>query len=96
MSQLPKTYEGDKTVSGARVLYEVIKLSKHRNIQKATIMTCHSAKGLEWPIVFVPQGKTSHNTATSADQAPLFVVVDGVFPHHRSRGEKEELEERYN
>lgn len=25
---------------------------------KVTISTCHAAKGLEWPVVFVPAGKT--------------------------------------
>lgn len=23
-------------------------------LQKVTISTCHSAKGLEWPVVFIP------------------------------------------
>lgn len=26
-------------------------------VQKVTISTCHSAKGLEWPVVFVPAGE---------------------------------------
>ena len=24
--------------------------------QKVTIATCHAAKGLEWPVVFIPAG----------------------------------------
>jgi DNA helicase II / ATP-dependent DNA helicase PcrA len=39
------------------------------------LMTLHSAKGLEYPVVFVPG------------------MEDGVFPHLRSLGEPDELEE---
>ena len=27
-----------------------------RNAHKVTITTCHAAKGLEWPVVFIPSG----------------------------------------
>ena len=27
--------------------------------QKVIISTCHAAKGLEWPVVFVPSGESS-------------------------------------
>jgi DNA helicase-2/ATP-dependent DNA helicase PcrA len=40
-----------------------------------TLMTLHSAKGLEYPVVF------------------LLGMEDGVFPHFRTLGEPEELEE---
>jgi superfamily I DNA/RNA helicase len=31
--------------------------SLHADVQKVTITTVHAAKGLEWPVVFIPAGK---------------------------------------
>ncbi|EPS95932.1 hypothetical protein FOMPIDRAFT_1131483 [Fomitopsis schrenkii] len=41
---------------------------------KVTLTTCHAAKGLEWPVVFIPAG----------------MLEDGTFPSHRAEDVDEE------
>ena len=55
----------------------VTDIDEHRSGRRApvTLMTLHSAKGLEYPVVF------------------LIGLEDGVFPHVRSLGDPDELEE---
>ena len=57
--------------------------------QKVTISTCHSAKGLEWPVVIVPSGKLSvriENLSLLTD-----VIVDqNTFPFYRTEDIDEE------
>lgn len=56
--------------------------------QKVTISTVHSAKGLEWPVVFIP--------ASKFDQSPQadISVEDSTFPSWRCIEEHEIAEER--
>lgn len=59
--------------------------------QKVTISTCHSAKGLEWPVVMIPSGKNLCGLSLST---LIRTIVDqNTFPFYRS----EDIgEERYN
>ncbi|KAI0091225.1 P-loop containing nucleoside triphosphate hydrolase protein [Irpex rosettiformis] len=47
-------------------------------LQKVTLATCHSAKGLEWPVVFVPA------------VIERMLVENGVFPSSRAEDIEEE------
>lgn len=63
------------------------------------ISTVHAAKGLEWPVVFVPCGEFELTPFTCALRLiPGFVclapVEEGIFPFYRCEGEKEIMEER--
>lgn len=48
-----------------------------------TILTCHSSKGLEWPVVFIPEGVCLSTLVINLPNKQLLrSVVDGVHPHH--------------
>lgn len=66
------------------------------NLQKVTISTVHGAKGLEWPVVFLPCCKRSRSDRCflQADTATCHVVEDGTYPFYRSTEEDEIREER--
>ncbi|KAF8602139.1 P-loop containing nucleoside triphosphate hydrolase protein [Ceratobasidium sp. AG-I] len=50
-------------------LNQLSELSKANNadVGKVTILTCHSAKGLEWPVVFIPEGSREELSLTVSD-----------------------------
>jgi superfamily I DNA/RNA helicase len=48
--------DGEKDVSNSSN-FGVTRSSFLQDGQKVTISTCHSAKGLEWPVVMIPAGK---------------------------------------
>ncbi|KAG9074458.1 hypothetical protein FRC06_010680, partial [Ceratobasidium sp. 370] len=55
-----KRYSGSDKVSPVRGFLDVVSsMSKVNNadVGKVSILTCHSAKGLEWPVIFIPEGK---------------------------------------
>lgn len=61
-------------------------------LQKVTITTVHAAKGLEWPVVFIPAGeldltipRISYNSST---------VEQGTYPSYRCTEPNEIAEER--
>jgi DNA helicase-2/ATP-dependent DNA helicase PcrA len=56
--------------------------------QKVTISTCHSAKGLEWPVVMIPSGKNLCGLSLSI---LIRTIVDqNTFPFYRSEDTEEE------
>lgn len=60
-------------------------------LQKVTLTTVHAAKGLEWPVVFIPAGVFS-----SRVQVQLIdkTVEQGTFPSYRCTEAAEIAEER--
>ncbi|CAE6471476.1 unnamed protein product [Rhizoctonia solani] len=59
------------------------------NTGQVTLLTCHSAKGLEWPVIFVPGGR-SPCASSIYNSLTVTGVVDGMYPHYRSDGADEE------
>ena len=64
----------------------------HRPMQKVTLTTCHAAKGLEWPVVFIPAGTSNLASLRSylLIASSKFTVEDGTFPSHRAEDVDEE------
>ncbi len=65
--------------------------------KKVTISTCHSAKGLEWPVVFVPAGKESlvHYEESTGTQF-LAIVENRIFPFLKAEDIEEERYSKSN
>lgn len=55
-----------------------------------TISTCHSAKGLEWPVVFIPAGMKGQHLFNGKETHLSSLVEKNVFPFYRSDDEGEE------
>jgi superfamily I DNA/RNA helicase len=58
--------------------------------QKVTISTCHAAKGLEWPVVFIPGGEFQLSGFTIRVNQTKNVVETDIFPFKRSEDFNEE------
>ncbi|KAG8817453.1 hypothetical protein FRC17_011223 [Serendipita sp. 399] len=56
--------------------------------EKVVISTCHAAKGLEWPVVFIPSGKKLPSVEIRVTNMSL--VEQGTFPFYRSDDVEEE------
>ncbi|KXN84725.1 ATP-dependent DNA helicase PcrA, partial [Leucoagaricus sp. SymC.cos] len=72
----------------ASMLSEGDSSREENNKDKVTIVTCHAAKGLEWPVVFVPAGK--HAFYTTGAFANGVLVEAGTFPFYRTEDVEEE------
>jgi DNA helicase II / ATP-dependent DNA helicase PcrA len=59
-----------------------------QTVQKVTISTCHAAKGLEWPVVFIPSGMC--HTSRSIIRLNDCQVEEGTFPFYRTEDVEEE------
>ncbi|GJJ08619.1 hypothetical protein Clacol_002838 [Clathrus columnatus] len=58
--------------------------------EMVTISTCHSAKGLEWPIVFIPGGREELRKKSERKAYRLHSAEKSIFPFYRSEDEGEE------
>ncbi|KAG9091014.1 hypothetical protein FS749_000124 [Ceratobasidium sp. UAMH 11750] len=77
-----KQYSGNDKVSPVRGFLELVASmsSKINNadVGKVSLLTCHSAKGLEWPVVFIPEvvdGVHPHHKTTDLDEARRLLYV---------------------
>jgi DNA helicase-2/ATP-dependent DNA helicase PcrA len=79
----------------ARDAYEDFEGETTIDLDAVDIMTVHQAKGLEWPIVFLP-GLTHRRFPSSMSGRPqAWILDDNIFPEHiRKRYEGGDSEER--
>jgi superfamily I DNA/RNA helicase len=76
--------ENNKEVSSFISLNQYVVHQKR--IQKVTIVTCHAAKGLEWPVVFVPAGNILRRHNQSISQVVVSRRWDiSILPDRRHR-----------
>jgi DNA helicase-2/ATP-dependent DNA helicase PcrA len=79
----------------ARDAYEEFDGESTVDLDAVDILTVHQAKGLEWPIVFVPSLVHGRFPSRRAGQAQEWLLSDEVFPKAaRSRYEGGDAEER--
>ena len=79
----------------ARDAYEEFAGENHADLDAVDIVTVHGAKGLEWPIVFLPALVKGRFPSSRAGQPQDWMLPDEVFPASvRSRYEGGDAEER--
>lgn len=79
----------------ARDAYEEFEGAAHADLDAVDILTVHQAKGLEWPIVFLPSLTEGRFPSRRAGQPQEWLLPDAVFPQTtRVRYEGSEAEER--
>jgi DNA helicase-2/ATP-dependent DNA helicase PcrA len=79
----------------ARDAYEDFEGEPTADLDAVDILTVHQAKGLEWPIVFMPALVEGRFPSRRTGQAQEWLLPDDVFPAHtRVRYEGSEAEER--
>ncbi len=57
-----------------------------RGVDAVQIMTVHQAKGLEWPVVFLPCLTSRRFPSSRAGQSSSWLVPNHLFDHDRYRG----------
>lgn len=79
----------------ARDAYEEFEGETSVDLDAVDILTIHQAKGLEWPVVFIPSLVSSRFPSTRAGRSQQWLLPDEVFPPDtRSRYEGGDAEER--
>jgi DNA helicase II / ATP-dependent DNA helicase PcrA len=79
----------------ARDAYEDFEGEHATNVDAVDILTVHQAKGLEWPIVFLPALTNRRFPSTNAGRTQAWLLDDSVFsPSVRARYEGGDADER--
>lgn len=79
----------------ARDAYEDFDGESFDDLDAVDVMTIHQAKGLEWPIVFVPALTARRFPTSRAGQSRSWLLPESVFPQDaRARYEGGDTEER--
>lgn len=79
----------------ARDAYEDFEGEEIANTDAVSILTVHQAKGLEWPIVFLPALTSQRFPSKFAGQSQIWLLPDTVFPVRlRQRYEGGDADER--
>jgi DNA helicase-2/ATP-dependent DNA helicase PcrA len=79
----------------SRDAYEDFEGEDTFDLDAVDILTVHQAKGLEWPVVFLPSLTDKRFPSSKAGKSQEWLLPDSVFPQHiRFRYEGGEMEER--
>ncbi len=79
----------------ARDAYEDFEGEQITDLDSVNILTVHQAKGLEWPVVFLPGLTSMRFPSSKSGQAQQWMLPDSVFPQElRMRYEGGDSDER--